>query len=66
MAHPPMANTIDTPKHWRMRAEEARAIAETMTHPETKRVMLGIAESYEKLAKAAEARTSDKNEPDQR
>jgi hypothetical protein len=37
-------------EYWLERAEEARTIAEYMSHPETKRQMLGIAESYVRLA----------------
>lgn len=43
------------PKYWRERAEEARAQAEEMHDPKAKRTLLGIAESYEKLAEQAEA-----------
>ena len=45
-----------SPKFWQKRAEEARVTAETMTDPEVRQAMLGIARSYEKLAKRAEAR----------
>jgi hypothetical protein len=41
-------------KHWRDRAEEARAAAELMTDPEAKRIMLVIAASYSRVAKLAE------------
>ena len=46
---------VDTPEHWRKRAKEARILAEERD-PNPKRVMLGIAQSYEKLAKAADER----------
>jgi len=49
---------IHDPAHWRQRAEEARTIAEQMSDPEAKRMMLEIAEDYEKLAKRAEERTA--------
>jgi hypothetical protein len=42
-------------EHWRQRAEEARAIASQMD-PESRRMMLTIAESYDKLAQRAEER----------
>jgi len=42
--------------HWRERAEEARAIAETLTDPVARETMLRIAQEYEKLAKRAETR----------
>lgn len=34
---------------WRDRAEEARTQAEQMTDPETRRMMLGMAEAYERM-----------------
>ena len=39
--------------YWRKRAEEARTISERMTDAHTKSLMLGVAESYEKIAKWA-------------
>jgi hypothetical protein len=36
--------SFNDPKHWRERAEEARAHAQQMTDPEAKRMMLAIAE----------------------
>jgi hypothetical protein len=48
---------INDPKHWRERAEEARTVAEQMTHDaQSKRQMLQIAEDYEELARRAEKR----------
>lgn len=38
------------------RAEEARAIAEQIRHPRTKRTMVNLALSYERLAKHAALR----------
>jgi hypothetical protein len=43
-------------RHWLDRAEKARAIAGQMNDPEAKRVMLGIADGYERMAKLAEER----------
>ena len=34
---------------WRDRAEEARTQAEQMSNPETRRMMLQIAETYERM-----------------
>jgi len=42
--------------YWRDRADEARALAQDLTSLEVKRIMLNIAESYEKLAAGAEQR----------
>jgi len=47
------------PRHWRDRAEEARAMADQMHDPETKRQMREIAEGYEKLAERAERRLAE-------
>jgi hypothetical protein len=53
-----MAALIDDPVHWLGRAEVARAIAEDMRDAESRRIMLGIADDYEKLAKRAQERLS--------
>jgi hypothetical protein len=42
------------PRFYRDRAEEMRRMAELLSDPDAKRKMLGVAESYEKLAKQAE------------
>ena len=42
------------PGHWRYRAEEARTVADQMTHDEARTVMRRIANDYERLAKLAE------------
>jgi hypothetical protein len=47
---------IDDPQYFWSRAEEARAMAEQMIDPDTKQKMIGVAETYELLAKRAEAR----------
>jgi DNA-binding ferritin-like protein len=49
---------IDDADYWRKRAEEARTLAEQMKDPHTHSLMLGIAESYEKIAKWAAERAS--------
>jgi hypothetical protein len=49
-----MSTLLDRPERWRERADEARMIADGMRNLEHKRVMLGIAKSYEDLAKRAE------------
>ena len=47
---------INSPSHWRDRAEEARRIAEDMADAEAKRMMLDIADGYDRLAQHAENR----------
>jgi hypothetical protein len=54
---------INDPKHWRHRAEEARAMAESLTDPEAKQLMLNVAADYEKLAKRAEERSTGVRRP---
>ena len=48
--------SFNDPSHWRERAQEARVHADRMTDPEAKRMMLEIAEDYEKLARRAQER----------
>jgi len=47
---------FNDPRHWRQRAEEARALAEDMKGAEAQRMMLKNAEDYDKLAVMAAAR----------
>jgi hypothetical protein len=47
---------LNSMKHWQERAEGARVHAEQLTDIEAKRMMLGIAETYQRLAKRAEGR----------
>ena len=54
---------INDPKHWRHRAAEARAMAESLTDPEAKQLMLNVAADYEKLAKRAEERSTGVTRP---
>ena len=49
----------DDPEYWQKRAEEARTLAEQMMDTHTKSLMLGIAASYEKIAKWAEERRGE-------
>jgi hypothetical protein len=50
------AGLLNSMKHWQERAEGARVYAEQLTDIEAKRMMLGIAETYQRLAKRAEVR----------
>jgi|HubBroStandDraft_3_1064219.scaffolds.fasta_scaffold2037349_1 hypothetical protein len=51
-----MTTLMNNPVHWRNRAEEARVNAEQISDPESKRMMLEIAEGYLRLAERAERR----------
>jgi hypothetical protein len=42
-------------EHWRFRAEEARTVADQMTHEVARTIMRRIAIDYDRLAKLAEA-----------
>ena len=50
------SHPFDDPKHWRQRAEQARALAEQMSDAPSREMMLGIAKDYERLAERAEQR----------
>jgi hypothetical protein len=47
---------INDPKHWRERAEGARALADQMEDQAARRKMLRVADDYEELARWAERR----------
>jgi hypothetical protein len=55
-----MGSRIDDPRYWRAHAEEARAVADQLTHSESKKVMLEIALGYLSLARLAEQKQADK------
>jgi multidrug resistance efflux pump len=42
------------PAQWRFRAEEARMVADQMTHEEARAIIRRIANDYDRLAKLAE------------
>jgi hypothetical protein len=46
---------IEDPEYWRGRAEEARTLSEQMPDSHTKALLLSIAETYERIAKAYDA-----------
>jgi hypothetical protein len=48
-----MAVELRTEEFWRDWAKKAREMAASMRDPETRRIMLGIARSYERLAELA-------------
>jgi hypothetical protein len=50
------ASILENFAYWHSRAEEARAIANEMKAPESKRTMLDIAAAYYRMALQAEAR----------
>ena len=50
-----MASEIDLEERWRSLAAEARALAEEMTDPQARQIMLSIASSYDRLAIRAKA-----------
>ena len=58
-----MTKLVDNAKHWRERAEEARALARLLHDPAAKRTMEGVAESYERVAQRAK-RAAEKVRPD--
>jgi hypothetical protein len=55
-----MKTLLDDAEHWWSRAEETRTIAELMNDPEAKRIMLDIAEGYDRLAERAAARAASR------
>jgi DNA-binding ferritin-like protein len=50
---------LDDPQYWRDRAEEARMQADKMKDPETKHIMLRIAEGHERQAQLLEKKAAD-------
>jgi len=47
------------PEHRRFRAEEARTVADQMTHEQARTIMRRIANDYDRLAKIAEEQLAD-------
>ena len=50
---------VGHPEHWRFRAEEARTVADQMTHEGARTIMRRIAMDYDRLAKLAEEQLAD-------
>jgi hypothetical protein len=48
------SSEVHDAEYWRKRAIETRALAENMLDTHTKLLMLGIADSYEEIAKSYE------------
>jgi len=53
---PIMPPDSESPSRWWALAAEARAVADEMTDPKAREIMLKIARGYERLARRAEAR----------
>ena len=47
------------PDHWRFRTEEARTVADQITHEEARTIMRCIANDYDRLSKLAEQQLAD-------
>jgi hypothetical protein len=59
-----MPSHIDDPDYWRGRAAEARAIAEGMKNPSSKRTLENVAQSYDNLADHAQAVRNRASDPE--
>jgi hypothetical protein len=55
----------DDPNHWRERGEQMRMLARAISDAKTKKIMLEIAESYDKLADRAALRSNGGDERSQ-
>ena len=53
---------LKDPEHWRRRAEESRVLAEQMRDETSKKIMLGIANDYEKLKSGEALHRQDEGE----
>jgi hypothetical protein len=51
-------NHVNDSKHWRDRAAQMRALAETMKDAETVKIMQRLAADYDKLADRADMRSN--------
>jgi hypothetical protein len=55
---PNVATVFGTAAYWRERAEESLTLAQSMHNHAAKLTMMAVADSYETLAKLAEARAT--------
>jgi hypothetical protein len=55
-----MSDLLNSSESWRQRAAEARTIANGMTDPVARRTMLGVAQSYARLAELRAKGDKDK------
>lgn len=53
---------IDNEKYWRSRAEEARVVAESIQEEQSRQIMLGIADDYERMAQLTAQRLEKKRQ----
>jgi hypothetical protein len=54
--------TLADVEYWRIRAEEARATAESFTDPKARQTMLSIAEAYDRIAELGEQQIAGKGD----
>jgi hypothetical protein len=54
---------LNSPAHWRKRAEETRRLANQLSDPVAKQTVMEIAQSYDELAAMAETRALGKPPP---
>ena len=50
-----MIQRVHTPRYWKSHAKETLSIAEQMTDPECKKLLVSVAETYTQLARRAAA-----------
>ena len=53
-----MVRRVETADYWRVRSQETRSRAEQMINPESRHLMSGLADDYERTAHIVEGMTS--------